>query len=100
VTISTYVRDAVLEHATPAQNICIVWKASPDVAAIIVYINPTGFLGGVRPKCTFGILAGGTIVDKDHARAIIDSYDTLAAPVASDAPLLLTDRSRRAEYAH
>ncbi len=100
VTISTYVRDAVLEHSAPVGSTCIVWKASPDVAAVIGYSNMvTGYVGTVHPKCNFGIVAGGTIVDRECTRQIIDSYNTLAAPVV-DEPPLITNRSRRTEYAN
>jgi hypothetical protein len=101
VTISTYVRDAVLENSAPVGSTCIVWKASSDITAVVGYSSiPTGYRGtAVHPKCNFGIVAGGTTVDRKHTHQIIDSYNTIAAPVV-DEPPLLTERSRRTEYAN
>lgn len=102
VTISTYVRDAVLENSAPVGSTCIVWKASSDITAVVGYSSiPTGYKGTAvhTTKCNFGILAGGTTVDREYTRPIIDSCYTIAAPVV-DEPPLLTDRSRRTEYAN
>jgi hypothetical protein len=60
VTISTYVRDAVLENSAPVGSTCIVWKASPDITAAVGYSSiTTGYKGSaVHPKYNFWLWLG------------------------------------------